>query len=88
MPKILCITCDNASCNNRMVKELEFMLEDYVGEVGHAHCFLHIVSIIAKTIIKQFDVRRRVMIQSTSLTKSSTSSLKGSRRRRRRRRRQ
>jgi len=57
--KILCITCDNASCNNHMVEELEFMLEDYPGEAGCARCFLHIVSIVAKTIIKQFDVPKK-----------------------------
>ena len=42
-----------------MVEELEFMLEDYAGEAGRARCFLHIVSIVAKTIIKQFDVPKK-----------------------------
>ena len=59
MPKILCITCDNVSCNDCMVEELEFMLEDYPGEAVRVRCFLHIVSIVAKTIIKQFDVPKK-----------------------------
>jgi hypothetical protein len=42
-----------------MVEELEFTLEDYPGEAARARCFLHVVSIVAKTIVKQFDVPKK-----------------------------
>jgi hypothetical protein len=42
-----------------MVEDLEFMLEDYPGEAARARCFLHIVSIVAKTIVKQFDIPKK-----------------------------
>lgn len=42
-------------CNNIMVAELAKILPRF-SEVGHTRCFLHIVNLVAKSIIKQFDV--------------------------------
>ncbi|KAG1722531.1 hypothetical protein EDD22DRAFT_760423, partial [Suillus occidentalis] len=53
---ILSITCDNASNNDTMVNELSDLLEDFPGETNRTRCFLHIVNLVAKTLIRQFDV--------------------------------
>ena len=56
--QILSITCDNASCNNVMIAELAKILPNF-SEDGHTWCFLHIVNLIAKSIIRQFDVQKK-----------------------------
>jgi hypothetical protein len=54
--KFLSITCDNASANNSMVDELFVTVDNFAGDAARVRCFLHIVSIVAKTLLKQFDV--------------------------------
>jgi hypothetical protein len=39
-----------------MVNELSDVLEDFPGETNRTQCFLHIVNIVAKTLIRQFDI--------------------------------
>ncbi|KAK2460515.1 hypothetical protein APHAL10511_007468, partial [Amanita phalloides] len=53
--KILSVTCDNASNNDAMIKELGISLPDYLA-VNHTCCFLHIINLVAKSIVKQFDL--------------------------------
>jgi hypothetical protein len=54
--KFLAITCDNASANNSMVDELFVTVNGFLGDAARMHCFLHIISIVAKTLLKQFDL--------------------------------
>jgi len=56
--QILSITCDNASCNNIMIAELAKILPNF-SEVSHTWCFLHIVNLVAKSVIRQFDVQKK-----------------------------
>ncbi|KAF8428853.1 hypothetical protein L210DRAFT_875408 [Boletus edulis BED1] len=56
--KLLCITCDNASNNLAMIHALEFELPDYGGEAGHARCFLHTTNLVAKSLLRVFEVRK------------------------------
>jgi len=42
-----------------MIDELVDMLPNFPGQVNHCHCFLHIVNLIAKTLLKQFDVPKK-----------------------------
>ncbi|KAF8325139.1 hypothetical protein F5887DRAFT_826223, partial [Amanita rubescens] len=51
---ILSITCDNATNNDVMVAKLERLLPDY-SPLDRSRCFLHVVNLIAKSIVKQFD---------------------------------
>jgi hypothetical protein len=39
-----------------MINKLELLLDDFPGPANQTRCFLHILSITAKSIIKQFDV--------------------------------
>jgi hypothetical protein len=52
--QILSITCDNATNNDSMIQELACLIPDY-SAVNRSRCFLHIVNLIAKSLIKQFD---------------------------------
>ncbi|KAF8518649.1 hypothetical protein BU17DRAFT_13113, partial [Hysterangium stoloniferum] len=49
------ITCDNTSNNNVMIKELTDMLPNYPGAANHVQCFLHIINLLTKTLLNQFD---------------------------------
>jgi hypothetical protein len=39
-----------------MIDELADLLDDFPGEANRTRCFAHILNIVAKSIIKQFDV--------------------------------
>jgi hypothetical protein len=39
-----------------MIDQLETLLDDFPGPANQTRCFLHILSITAKSIIKQFDI--------------------------------
>ncbi|TFK47878.1 hypothetical protein OE88DRAFT_1608415, partial [Heliocybe sulcata] len=53
--QILGISCDNASNNDTMIKELPNLLPDFPGDANRVRCFLHIVNLVAKSILKLFD---------------------------------
>src|ERR1700721_1605940 len=53
--QILSVTCNNASCNDTMIDALADDLPDF-SQANRTRCFLHIVNLIEKTLLKQFDV--------------------------------
>ncbi|TFK80652.1 hypothetical protein K466DRAFT_467921, partial [Polyporus arcularius HHB13444] len=53
--QILSITSDNASNNDTMTEELAALLPEYQGMFGRTRCFLHILNLVANSILKQFD---------------------------------
>ncbi|KAF9470669.1 hypothetical protein BDN70DRAFT_769815, partial [Pholiota conissans] len=55
MFQILSVTCDNASNNDTMVDELADSLPDW-STINCTHCFAHIVNLVAKSLLKQFNV--------------------------------
>jgi hypothetical protein len=57
--KLLGITCDNAKVNDSMLDELAELVLGFPGKPNQTRCFLHILNLVAKTIIKQFDVRKK-----------------------------
>jgi len=54
--QILCITCDNTSPNDTMIDELGNLIISFPGDANHAWCFNHVVILIVKSSIHQFDV--------------------------------
>jgi hypothetical protein len=40
-----------------MVEELDERIEEY-SEVNHVRCFLHVINLIAKAMLRQFDVSK------------------------------
>ncbi|KAG2342365.1 hypothetical protein BDR05DRAFT_886472 [Suillus weaverae] len=57
--QILSITADNASSNNTMITELADMVGHFGGKTAWTCCFLHIVNLIAKSLLKQFDIPKK-----------------------------
>ena len=39
-----------------MVNELVYLLNKFSGEANRTRCFTHILNLVAKSIIKQFDI--------------------------------
>jgi hypothetical protein len=54
--QVLGITCDNASPNNTMIEELPKLIEAFPGSAYHTRCFDHVLALVAKRIVRQFDV--------------------------------
>ena len=56
--KILSVTCNNTSNNDTMVSEMEKLLTEFL-EVNCTCCFAHILNLIAKSLLKQFDMKQK-----------------------------
>ncbi|TDL29000.1 hypothetical protein BD410DRAFT_702115, partial [Rickenella mellea] len=53
--QILSITCDNASPNDTMTTELADLIDAFPGDANRTRCFAHILNLVAKSVIRQFD---------------------------------
>ncbi|PBK68153.1 hypothetical protein ARMSODRAFT_841952, partial [Armillaria solidipes] len=55
--QVLSITCDNASNNDTMIEALGDSADvpSFSGQVSRTRCFAHIVNLMAKSLLKQFD---------------------------------
>ncbi|KAI0745591.1 hypothetical protein C8Q76DRAFT_601559, partial [Earliella scabrosa] len=54
----LAVTCDNASNNDTMIDELlkaHNLGRQFGGQHARVRCFLHILNLVAKSLIRQFD---------------------------------
>jgi hypothetical protein len=56
--QIISITCDNTSNNDIMIDALSDLLTVFPGASNQTQCFDHIVNLIAKSIIRQFDINQ------------------------------
>jgi hypothetical protein len=54
--KILSVTCDNATANDTMIEELADLVEAFPGAPNRTRCFAHILNLVARCILKQFDL--------------------------------
>lgn len=43
-----------------MVEELEKLVERFPGEAAQVRCFTHVINLVAKSIIQQFDVPKNL----------------------------
>ena len=50
------MTCDNASNNNTIITELQDLIDDFSGPANQTWCFTHILNLVVKSIIRQFDL--------------------------------
>jgi hypothetical protein len=53
--QILSVTCDNATSNDVMIDHLENLLEEFPGSANRTRCFAHILNLVTKCIMRQFD---------------------------------
>lgn len=56
--QMLSVTCDNASCNDTMVNEMAVEIDNF-SEVNRTRCFLHIVNLVAKSLLKPFETIKK-----------------------------
>jgi hypothetical protein len=42
-----------------MIKELGDSLEEFSGSINHTRCFLHILNLVVKSILRQFDLPKK-----------------------------
>lgn len=54
--QILSIMADNASSNDTLTTELADLIAHFRGPTSRTRCFLHIINLVAKSLIKQFDL--------------------------------
>ncbi|KAG2112249.1 uncharacterized protein F5147DRAFT_527041, partial [Suillus discolor] len=52
---ILSVTADNASSNDTLVTELVDLVPHFAGQASHTRCFLHIINLVAKSLLHEFD---------------------------------
>jgi hypothetical protein len=58
MLQILSITGDNASNNDTMIQYLGNALDKLPSPTNQMQCFAHTINLIAKSILKPFDIQR------------------------------
>ena len=55
--QILSVMADNASSNDTMTDELAGLIVHFGGDLTQTQCLLHIINLVAKTVMKEFDVQ-------------------------------
>ena len=55
--QILSVTADNASSNDTMTDELAGLIAHFGGDLTRTRCLLHVINLVAKTVMKEFDVQ-------------------------------
>jgi hypothetical protein len=58
--QILSITADNASSNDTLTTELADLVAHFGGPTSRTRCFLHVINLVAKSLIKQFDLPKDI----------------------------
>ena len=53
--QILGVTADNASNNDTMIEHLANLIESFPGAANQTRCFTHILNLIAKSVLRQFE---------------------------------
>ena len=56
---MLRVTCDNVSANERMVENLAKLVLEFPRGANHAQCLAHIVNLVVKLILHQFDMSKK-----------------------------
>ncbi|PIL27248.1 hypothetical protein GSI_10392 [Ganoderma sinense ZZ0214-1] len=51
---VLGVTCDNASNNSKMLKEMKKLDPSFRGLDARVHCFGHVINLVVKAILSQF----------------------------------
>ena len=75
--QVLSITCDNAAPNDTMIDELELVLEDFPGAANRTRCFTHILNLVAKSVMKQFDLPKAKAGEALTAAAQALSTLAG-----------
>ena len=60
MSQILSVTCDNASPNDVMIDRLAELVVAFLGAANRMVCFTHILNLVVKVFLRQFDVPKEL----------------------------
>ncbi len=52
------VTCDNAANNDTMIDHLGVLVPTFQGGFHRTRCFAHIVNLVVKSLIRQFDAKK------------------------------
>jgi len=55
----MAIICDNASSNDKMIDDLAVRLVEYPGAANRTRCFTHILNLVVKSVMQQFDLPKK-----------------------------
>ncbi|KAF9220503.1 hypothetical protein BS17DRAFT_639536, partial [Gyrodon lividus] len=55
---ILAFICDNTSNNDVMIERLAEHVPKFMGAASQTHCFLHVVNLVAKMLVLQFNTKK------------------------------
>lgn len=58
MVQLLGVTCDNAANNDMVIKHLSTLVDNFPGAPNQMRCFTHILNLVAKSILRQFNVAK------------------------------
>jgi len=75
--QVLSVTCDNAAPNDTMIDELAKLLEEFPGAANHTHCFTHILNLVAKSVMKQFNLPKAKAGEALDATAQALTNLAG-----------
>ena len=65
--QVLSVTCDNVAPNDTMIDKLAKLLEEFPGAANRTRCFTHILNLVAKSIMKQFDLLQTFVVSKCGL---------------------
>ena len=66
------MTCNNAANNDVMIQEMAHLTDGFVGSVAHSCCFLHIINLVAKSLLRQFDAKRKDRVSDSNKSDTDT----------------
>lgn len=53
-----------------MVNELMMLTDGFTGPAAHTQCFLHIINLVAKSFLRQFDVKKKDIPNNSTISDS------------------
>ncbi|EPS96717.1 hypothetical protein FOMPIDRAFT_1102388, partial [Fomitopsis schrenkii] len=62
---MLGVTADNTTANDTMIDELQKLVKSFPGQKMRSRCFLHIVNLVAKALLRQFEPKKKKKKDST-----------------------
>jgi len=68
------VTCDNALNNDTITTELDDILPAFNG-INRTCCFLHIVNLVMKSLLRQFEAMKKLRGDNTDLSKEEQEQL-------------
>ena len=57
--QLLSITCNNAANNDTIIEHLSTLIDNFLGAPNQMHCFTHILNLVVKSVLHQFDVAKK-----------------------------